>query len=276
MLFFIFKKLENKRFAALAALLLGAPVMAAGSDVKDLASLGGVNSIYTQPLFEVLTALQKQTDSAQSATNPSDVALRCWTTPGNELYIGLDQRFTVDAPLARVREVLDDFDHYREFFKGFRDIHVIPNSRSANRLEVYWEQIIPIFFIPNAKYESIYQIDGDDPRRAVYRYQLKQPAALKASDGFVYLKKDGDNKTDYIEYDFFDADWGAAKILGREKIWKDSIEGMLQSDLAIKLKAENQLLTNSQAQDRSIRLAEGSQKTAIDGCFESRKPFAAH
>ena len=45
--------------------------------------------------------------------------------------------------------------------------------------------------------------------------------------------------TRYVEFDFWDAHWGIAKTFGAKKIWQNSLQGLVQSDLAIKLRAEN-------------------------------------
>ncbi len=230
------------------------------------ADLGGVHSIYTEPLFELLSTIVKAPTDSSVSTEP--IRLQAWVTPGNELYIGLEQRMSIEAPLAQVQAVVADINHYKDLFPGYKDVHIV--SQDQNQIVTYWEQVIPMFFVPNAKYEMIYSVDSSEPVRRVYRYQLKKASVLKASDGFVVISKNGENKTSYVEYDFFDAEWGAAKIMGRDKIWMDAVEGIALSDLAIKLKSENTGWSHEKARSESARLL---QKNWVETAVKSGKPF---
>lgn len=257
---------DLKKFRLTAALLFIAARCIAAESANDLA---GVPSPYTQVVLGLINGFVKKGSTVVFPQIKSPVFLQCWETPGNDLYIGVEQRMSIEAPFAQVRAVIDDIDHYQQLFPGYQDIHV--ESRASNLLETYWEQRIPVFFVPNAKYEMIYQVDTSDPNRAIYRYQLKKPASLKMSDGFVLISKEGENKTRYVEYDFFDAVWGAAKIFGGTKIWHDTIEGVALSDLAIKLKAENPTWSDEKARSDSSHLL---QNGWVDDCVKGRKPFA--
>jgi hypothetical protein len=238
-----------------------APIVA-----NTAADLGGVHSIYTEPLFELLSTIVKAPTDGSVTTQP--IRLQAWETPGNELYIGLEQRMSIDAPLSEVQAVIDDINHYKDLFPGYKDVHIV--SQDRNQIVTYWEQVIPLFFVPNAKYEMIYSVDSGESGRRVYRYQLKKASVLKASDGFVLISKNGENKTSYVEYDFFDAEWGAAKIMGRDKIWTDAVEGIALSDLAIKLKSENTGWSHEKARSESARLL---QKSWVETAIKSAKPF---
>ena len=95
---------------------------------------------------------------------------------------------------------------------------------------------------------------------------------MKASDGFVLIQKMDATHTRYIEYDFFDAEWGAAKIMGKNKIWSDAVTGVYHSDLAIKMKTENPEFTNEKARDQAKSVL---QHSLVDQCVKNRKPFSS-
>src|SRR5262249_17999024 len=86
--------------------------------------------------------------------------------------------------------------------------------------------------------------------RIVYRYQLKESNRLWHSDGAIVLEAVG-NRTRYTEWDFFDADYGIAKTLAPTRIWREAIEGMYLSDIAIKLKAEHPDWENKEVRKES-------------------------
>lgn len=202
--------------------------------------LGGVRTEYTDFVLKTATESQKAEENFQ---------LRCFQNPKNDLYIGVEQRVRIHAALSAVDAVLSDFDHLKDLFPGYKDIHLV--SKTENRFLTYWEQRVPLFFVPNVKYEMIYLVDRSMPTRVVYRYQLKESGTLKASDGFISIRKEDDTHTDFVEYDFFDAEWGAAQILGKTKIWSDAVEGLYLSDLATQLKAENENWSHQKAKNEA-------------------------
>lgn len=197
--------------------------------------LGGVVSPYTARL----EALSKSMVASKQFPVPKgpEIELKCFSTPGNELYIGVEQKLKINAPLAAVTKVIDDIDHYADIFPGYSDIHVI--SREGDRLTSYWEQTVPIPFVPNVKYEMLYRLETIGSDQKLYRYQLKKSEKLLKSDGFVLVRADGEKSTLFYEIDFFDAKWGSAKIFGKRKLWSNVLEDMAASDYGIKLRAEH-------------------------------------
>ena len=178
------------------------------------------------------------TDAAHPPTASSNpVEIICLAKPGELNAIGAGQRMRIEAPLAAVEAVVDAIDQYQSLFPGYKQVRV--ESRNGNRWLTFWEQIVPIFFVPNVKYEMDYLLSKPSPTRKIYRYQLHQKNTLKYSDGAIVLEALGPSATQYTEFDFFDADWGIAASFGGDRIWSDSIESLYLSDLGIKLKAEN-------------------------------------
>ncbi len=212
--------------------------------------LEGPESAYTSAIVKWieqwppkgLASLSGEDLGKTKSFDESPVKIQCIQTSGNQFYIGLRQEMRIYAPLSRVEGVLDDIDHYQYLFPGYKDIHVV--SRTGNRWLTYWEQDIPLFFVPNVKYFITYLMDKPSPTRKFYRYKLKESRNLRFSDGLIVLEEkalQGTSSivTDYVEFDFFDADWGVLKTLAPGKIWKESVEGIYLSDAAIKLKAEH-------------------------------------
>ena len=185
------------------------------------------------------TALSKL---AGSDSTEAPVEIICLEKPNAPLAIGVAQRMRVGAPVETVQKVVDDIENYADIFPGYKQTKVL--SKDGNLWLTFWEQIIPLFFVPNIKFEMIYLVNKTSPSRVTYRYQLKSPSTLKYSDGVILLEGAPNNTTLYTEFDFFDADWGVASSLGPKKIWTDAVEGLYLSDLAIRIKAENPTMPN--------------------------------
>ncbi len=198
--------------------------------------LDAVESIYTQPLVKLIQAwppvglnqLEKENDP---------VKIICFGTPQNDLYIGAEQLMIIDADMSEVEKILDDFSHYKDLFDGLINVEV--KNPDKNRFNVILEQEVPIPFVSNEKNEMVYLVDKSQSNRKIYRYQLKSSNHLKYNDGAIVIESLSKGKTLYVEFDFWDAEWGIAKSFAPERIWKDSLEGLYQSDMAVKLRAEN-------------------------------------
>ena len=196
-------------------------------------SLGGVKSLYTEKLQEHLN--QVLSEAPKVPVDAQEIWLECYKTEGDPLYIGVRQKLVVDSPLKRVAEVVEDIETYKDIFPGFEKIKI--ESKANSRWITYWEQKVPIPFVPNVKYRMIYEIGEAKENSRTYRYQLLEKSSLTLSDGFIILQAIGADQTLYTEVDFFNAEWGAAKIFGQRRIWTDAVEGLVLSDLAIKLKS---------------------------------------
>ncbi len=219
-------------------------------------SLGGVDSPYTPQLNALIEKSRAATPSPAlvSTSGPAkeDIVLECLGLKDNKYYIGARQEMVIHASAKAIAAIMDDIDHYKELFPGYKDIHV--ENRDGDKVISYWEQEMPIPFVDNVTYEMIYKFAWLNDTEKLYRYQLKAKTNLIASDGFIYLKELPNHDTLYIEYDFYDAQWGAAKSLGLRKIWYDSVEGMALSDLATKVKAEHPDLSNERAKKDGKKL----------------------
>lgn len=200
-------------------------------------SLGGVETTYTAKMAQLSQRPELKAQSLIRASATASIAIQAFSTAGNDLYMGVGQHEIIQAPLEKVDALVAAINDYLELFPSFKTIRI--KSQEGDRLLTFWEQRIPLFFVPNVKYEMIYLFQRQAPDLKIFHYQLKSAGDLKASDGFIRLDRLEGSKTLYTEIDFFDADWGPASIVGKDKLWSDSLEGMAQSDLAMKFKAEH-------------------------------------
>lgn len=246
----------------LVALLAAAPARAESVHAPD-EDLGGPPSRYA----EVVTALaQLRGAPGPTAVGSSPVALRCVATPGQPKYVGIVQRMEIDAPVEEVDRILADLSHYRDLFPDLVDAHEVPGSRDGNRYRTAWEQRVPVFFLPNTRYELTYLEARGPDGRVAYRYRLARRGELTHSDGAVVLEPAGPGRTRFTEYDFFDARWG---LIPESMVWRESVGGAFASDLAVKLRAEHRDWSYARVAaeaSRGRRDASG----LIDGCVRQR------
>ena len=199
--------------------------------------LPGPESAY-QTVFIEIWKNWKTRPSWNPTTNPgSPVAIRMYRTPGSPYYIGMEKQMLVQAPLARLEAVMDNFDHYRDLFPDFRIIR--EENRDGNRVEVFFQRGVPVPFVEDIFYRLTYLLDKTDPLQKVYRYHLKESNNLKRSDGLIFLDAISENETRFHAFDFYEADWSVLKIMGADRIWRDTIQGTFLSDLCIKMRAEH-------------------------------------
>jgi hypothetical protein len=203
----------------------------------------------------------KLSKNANLASNP--VQLTCLETAGSPFYIGIVQEMTVQAPLAEVSKVVEGIDQLVDLFPGYASIKLLSrdDSQPIGRWVTAWEQRIPLFFIPNVKYQMIYFIHPATSMGKTYRYQLNSAGTIQESDGMIVLEKKSETETHYIEVDFFKADWGVVETLAPGRIWKDSADGLYLSDLAIKLKAELPELSEKRARENAENFLANFEKT---------------
>ena len=155
-------------------------------------------------------------------------------TPGNSNYIGLRKSVLIHAPVARVEQVFEDFPDYDSVFPGVIKVKM---QKDANRFTTHWERESPAFFIPNIRFEEVF-VSEDQGDRRFYRYQLRNGNSVNYADGLVVIEPKAAD-TLVSSYDFFEGDFGIAKVFAESKIWSDTLESYETSDLALKAKSEN-------------------------------------
>lgn len=246
--------------------LLSATLLAGPAPIT--VRLGGPESAYTPLLVKLLEQWPPRTIDFNKI-DPAKVQVRCLETPGKEFFIGIEQAMLVRGELARVERFLEDVDHYKDYFTEFDDIHAV--SREENLMTVFWEHNVPFPLVPNTKYETYYVIERSRPERRVYRYKLKEATKdMHTADGIIVIERAGPQLTRYVEYDFWDGEYGIAKTLAPKRIWRDSVEETYLSDAAIKVKAEHPDWPAKQVVKEAKKLMDDKD---IDSCLANKTKF---
>ena len=220
------------------AILLVSPFMSLAHATEDLWK--GKLSFYT-PVMEKVEASWPIQGLYLLNEQKEPLKIQAITTEGNDYFIGVAQMMTIKAPLAQVMAFLDHYENYPQYFDGLKKAEILETKKEKDRnwLRIFFEQTIPIPFVPNDRNEMVYSVKASDPSHVVYRYQFRDGNDLISNDGMILLDALSTRLTRYVEFDFFDAHWGIAKTFGAKKIWARSMRGLVQSDYAIKLKVEN-------------------------------------
>lgn len=234
--------------------------LASAAEHEQNEKLPGIES----PFSNVVLGLAKNWPPSDYLTflredEANGMSVRCYKTPDNPFYIGAKQAMTISAPITTVDQIITHFEENLDIYDGLEAAKI--TQKSENLWTVFSEQYIPFPFVPNEKTEIYYLINHSiDPiskkKTFIFRYQLKSSNHLKFNDGLIVLEELDANSTRYFEYDFFDADWGLAKTFAPSRIWEDSIQGLVQSSFAVKLKAELPEQKNQLIKKQSKALAE--------------------
>lgn len=217
--------------AALLLLTLAGSAPPAGPHRLD-EDLGGPPSRYAADMVRLLDAPRAAPDEGPERP----LHLTCLPTPGQPRYVGARQAQTIRAPLTVVAGILDDIPHYPELFPDLVQVRVVDRAGDPDRYVTAWEQRVPVFFLPNTRYELTHLVDRSRPDQVIYRYRLLRSRDLTNSDGLVILEALGPALTRFTEYDFFDAHWGP---LTAGMVWGASLKGIFLSAVAIQLRAEH-------------------------------------
>ena len=234
--------------------------------------MGGIESIYTKPLVQLIKASPAFSSvvSPETMKDQNPVMIQAYETPGNELFIGVGQSMTVNAPLAKVEAVLDDFPNYKNIFDGLEEVKV--KEKDGNRLVVFLEQHIGIPFVSNEKNDMIYLMEQPSPQKKIYRYQLKKSVHMISNDGFILIEAISPTQTAYTEFDFWDANWGLAKaVKSNNGIWEDNVEGLYNSDITVKFKSEHPDWSNHKLKDAA---KDATDKAALGERVKHKMKFA--
>ncbi len=203
--------------------------------------LEGPNSLYAEPLIQLSKAWPKGRSFCHYETEPLQIQMIKIPTPERRYYIGFKKCMGIKAPFSAVAAVIDDFAHYQELFPGDKTVEIVAKDR--NKTTLAWERKIPVFFVPNVKYQMNHLAVQPGPGIKMYRSQLKQGDRLRFSDALVVIESKGPNLTYYSDYEFYEANYGLGlfgiNAVGSEDVWKESLQGSYLSLLALRFKAEN-------------------------------------
>ena len=183
-------------------------------------------------------------------------ALSCEVTKGEPRLVGLRQSLSIDAPLGRVSEVLDAFEKYGEISPSFDDVHVVIRTNKDSVL-TSWTRHIPLFFLPNLRYELRYLIDRSHPGRVDYRSTLETSDHLKAAEGLIIVEAVSPASTRLYRLDYIGPPAGVFAAAPTARLWDERALGPLLFGV------------RNQAARRALRLAGLSSR-----CGGARTPFA--
>jgi hypothetical protein len=244
--------------------------------------LDGIDSAYSTSLRQVAerwvplrSGAAGQAHDTEPGRDEGSLAVTCVSTPGADRYVGMVQRQRIHAALAAVENVLDDVDHFKDLFPGTISVHVLPGSlrtvagaSPASRFDTAWVQRAPVFFLPEIRYEMSHLVEKT-AARAVYRYKLRRGDRLIASDGLVVLEAIDAGTTQFTEYDFFNGHWG---LLTTWLVWHESLKAAVQSDLAIRIKAEHPGWNDERISSEAKRET-ATESERLARCFAERQPL---
>ena len=234
------------------------------SQAWDLYSLGGISSPFSEKLSEKMGQINTQFIQNHDLEKKI-IDLQCMNNAKDKIYIGLGQFMLIKAPLKLVTETLESFEKYPMWFDGLVKNKAQPQTKKGEYV-VESEQVLPIPFVNNIKTTMIYSIQKSE-KNVLIRYQLKSSNNLTYYDGFIELQELSLGEVAFVEYDYILAEWGMAKLMGSDSIWTESLKGIVQTDLAIKMRAEKSNLTDQEVLKKSKSLAED---ISFSDCIKDR------
>jgi hypothetical protein len=191
-------------------------------------------SIYTEKMIELVKNWPPSDLPALSGEG-TPLWIEAIRTDGNSNYIGLRKRVFIQASLARVSSVLEDFLNYPHVFPKVEAVEVV--SRDVNHVTTSWIRSRPAFFLPKVRYIQTYAFEESEGRK-IYRYQLQSGNVVNFSDGIIVVEPTHDGVF-VSSYDFLEGRFGLAKLFAMGKIWRDTLECFARSDYALKVASEN-------------------------------------
>ncbi len=150
--------------------------------------------------------------------------------------MGILQKMRVNAPLDRLVHAIDDTDGYVGIFDDLkkserRDI------KSPDDYVLFTETEIPLPFVPNDKTSMHYRIERKT-NSVLYRFDLTEGNHLLSYNGVALAASDGAQSSVYWELDLYEPGFGMSRALPVKKFWIQNAESSVQSDWALKEKAE--------------------------------------
>lgn len=220
--------------------------------------------------IDALVAKLRALDLSQR-TLPQDTEFHYYKTDSREWLIGFEQIMVIHASVGRVAAAIDDMKAYVGMFT---DLVRVEYTMFKNRddFTVLSETHVGIPFIPNDRTEMNYHVNRSGGK-ALFRYSLKTGNNMKYYEGFQYLAPLANGDSLFYEYDSFEPELGLAKIVGREKIWREGATSNMQSDWALKFRSEHPDWPADKILDESENKAEEGRER-VRKLFEERQMFS--
>lgn len=203
-----------------------------------------------------------------------DVSVGCFSFKEDDLYMGFSQVWKIHAPFSKVEAGFDKFQDYPRFTADLVKAKAEKQSSELlaseeERYLVQFEQRVPVFFIPNVRYTLLYRLAKDGEKK-LYRYSLTESNGLRYDDGFIYIKSLNDHETLVSEIDFFWGEWGAMSLVGKDKLWKDTLTAYVSSDFGIRFFIENPEWESKKIFNESEGRAK-NMASVIEKCVQAKK-----
>jgi hypothetical protein len=159
-------------------------------------NLSGIDSQNLKTVLGRIDTLKQSAFIASTDSTRNDGSIRCFQTPGNDTYIGVEREYIIHAPYENVVSELDRFENYGQLFPEMKKVEV--SEKNNDWVKVNFEQKAPLFFVPNTKYALKYQQITCGKDCKIYRFKLQNGNNLKFSDGFMMVTKKDDSSTTKI------------------------------------------------------------------------------
>lgn len=228
----------------------------------------GPETVYTK-LLETAEAEWPPTWFQYDEARDGAFRITCHSHPDRPFYMGASITQTVNESLTNVEKVVDAVDKYQELFAGFDEINKTESLPEG--FSVFWHRPIPVPFIPDLRYETVYLNKKWSPVKKTYRYQMKNRIdLLKSVDGMIVIDGQGAKKTRITQFLFWDGKYGPLETFSPTGIWKDNMRDVYQSNLAIKMRAENPTWDGAKLKEE---VHKAINEQTIESCVETRKFF---
>ncbi len=146
------------------------------------------------------------------------------------------QVMRVQAPLKCLQTVVDDVKGYVGIFDNLLTSER-REAKNANDYVLFTESEIPIPLVANDKTSVHYQVSSG-PQWSLYRFSLVAGNHLKQFEGVAGAVALTAQSSLYWEIDALEPAFGISRMLPPKKFWLQNGLANLQSDWALKLKAE--------------------------------------
>jgi hypothetical protein len=154
----------------------------------------------------------------------------------NPWRYGILQIMEVNASMERVVAVVDDVNSYSEIFRGITQVE-IKEAKSRDDFILFTEVAIPLPFVANDRTNVHYRVERKKDF-VKYRYSLVSGNHLEAFEGITVIWPVDAGHSIYWELDFIEPGYGSSRALPATNFWRQNALGNVQSDWAIKLRAE--------------------------------------
>jgi hypothetical protein len=176
----------------------------------------------------------------------------------NPWQLAIAQVVEVNAPLEQLVAALEDVPGYVGIFKDLVKAERL-NISGADEFSLLTETSIPIPLISNDKTRMRYRVKRG-PGKVIYRFSLEEGNNLKQFEGLAGAVARERGRSAYWEIDLLEPGFGAARMLPSGKFWKESASASVQSDWALKLKAEKPSSPAASILEESEKFADAQDK----------------